>query len=494
MQSLVKQEIPFQKRKKIIQALSSLEGVKGVCRIYFKSDYGAPLEVTNYQARMIRWIVFKYPKKIVCTATTRAGKSLALSIGLILLACLFPGEKIRVIAPTIDHTKIIMGYIIQHFLDSNDFMNMLMFDVKNLGVERIKKELTKHKLTLINNSEIMAITANISGEGRSLVGFGGTMIVIDEIEQMPTELIRTKVMRMLGDSKDAAFFGIGNPVSYGFMYEKSIDPDWKFFKIDCWECIREGRLTKEFVEERQKEMLPNEFKVWYEADWPDELSDQLFSHAALNKIFAPLTEQEKSLLEKIESGELKPDQRIIGIDVARYGVDLTVFSEIILYGGIWFVLFQKPFPKQSTMVTAGIAVSMDQSKNYDAILVDDPGLGGGVTDRLAEQDETRDKIVPYLGGSQIPQDVQESERKKYANLTAYCFKQFTMMAANGEVRFAGLNDGKLLGELRKILFEQMSNGKIKIIKPADKSPDFADSLNIALANSVLNKPGIFTTI
>ena len=468
--------------------------MKGVCRIYFKSDAGTPLEVTNYQARMIRWIVFKYPKKIVCTAATRAGKSLALSIGLILLGCLFSGEKIRVIAPTIDHTKIIMGYIIQHFLDSEDFMNMLMFDVKNLGAERIKKELTKSKLTLINNSEIMAITANITGEGRSLVGFGGTMIVIDEIEQMPIELIRTKVMRMLGDSKDAAFFGIGNPVSYGFMYEKSVDPDWKFYKIDCWECVREGRLTEEFVNERKKDMLPNEFKVWYEADWPDELSDQLFSRDALEKIFAPLMEKEKAVLKKIESGEIRPEQRILGIDVARYGVDLTVFSEIILVAGKWYILFQKPFPKQSTMVTAGIAVSMDQSKNYDAILVDDPGLGGGVTDRLEEQDETRDKIVPYLGGSQIPQDVQESERKKYTNLNAYCYKQFTMMAANGEIRFAGENDGKLLGELRKILFEQMSNGKIKIIKPEDKSPDYADSLNIALSNSVINKQGIFTTI
>jgi phage terminase large subunit len=467
------------KRKiKILELLSSEEGVKEVVKIYFKADNGTPLILTTYQCKIVQWIVFKYPLRCAGTASTRAGKSLAVSIGLILLSVLRKGEKIRIIAPTTDHTKIVMGYVIQHFLDSEDFSNELMYDLKNLGVEKIKKELTKSKLTLKNSSEIMSITANIAGDGRSLVGFGGTTIVVDEIEQIPSELIRTKVMRMLGDSVNANIFVIGNPVNYGFMYEKMSDPDWFFFKIDCWECVKEGRLSIDFVNEMKSKMTVNEFKIWYEADYPDELEDQLFTQKALKKMFEPLSKQELSLLEK------EPDLKQLGVDIARYGNDLSVLYPVFFYGDKKIVLNPLSFSKQDTMKTVGQIINVDSRVKFHNINIDDSGMGGGVTDRLKELN-LNSNIVPFVAG-EMPfkkKNLNAEEllhNKKYLNKKAFWFRNLSLEAEKGLVRIALCNESNpLFEQLKALKYEYSSNGKFKINDNQEKSPDFADALMMA---------------
>ena len=122
--------------------LATIPTTKQVVKLLFKNDKGEPLVFSTSQARIVKIIFFKYPKRMNCTAMTRAGKSLAVAIGVILVAMFRAGEKIRLIAPTEEHTKIVMGYVIQHILDNEIFTSMLMINARGMGAERLKRAMS----------------------------------------------------------------------------------------------------------------------------------------------------------------------------------------------------------------------------------------------------------------------------------------------------------------------------------------------------------------
>lgn len=458
---------------------------KEIVRILFKNDKGEPYELYDYQVPIIQGVFFGHPKpQGVCTASTRAGKSEAVGIAIVLVANFKIGEKIRLIAPTTEHTKIVMAYVIQHSLDNEFCSNNLMWDVKGSGAERLRKEVSKQKLTWWNGNELMGITANILGEGRSLVGWGGTTIVVDEAEQIPAEIMRTKVMRMLGDSTESIIFMIGNPVKYGFMYEKQTDPFWHFTKIDCYTCLEQGRFTQSFIDARKAEMLPNEFKIWYEADWPDELDNQLFSRKALEKMFAPLTPQETELLKTT------PTLKKLGVDVARFGNDLTVLQSVYTFNDVSFLMTPKSFSKQDTMKTVGEVINKDRIENFKEINIDDPGIGGGVVDRLKEIPEVKQKTFPFVAG-EAPFKLKRNLRKdeiesntRFLNKKSYFYKQFAKMSAEGKIRVVPSSHSQILhNQLKQLMYDFTSNGHLKVIEDETKSPDFADAANVGLYSS-----------
>lgn len=466
--------------------------LKEAVRLLFKNDKGEPLELYSYQVKIVRRIFFKYPKRVVCTAATRAGKSLAVAIGVILLAMFRSGERIRLIAPTEEHTKIVMGYVIDHIFDNEIFTSMLMIDTRGQGAERLKKALSKQKIRIRNDTEIMTITANISSQGRSAIGWGGSMVIVDEGEQIPTQIMVTKIMRMLGDSPDSAIFMIGNPVKYGFMYDKSTNPKWAYNRIDWRVCVKEGRMTQEFVDEQRDAMNENEFKIWYEAQWPDEVENQLFPLKALKKMFAPLTQFELDLLKT------EPSEKHLGIDVARFGNDLTVLQPRWTYGDIHFLMPPKSFGKKNTMFTVGETLNMDKSEEFEFINVDDPGVGGGVVDRLKEVNQTMGRAVSFVAGESPHKHDwalnkrEEENNKRYLNKKSYWFNNFARLAEKGNVRVVPSQYSQVLhSQLQQLFYEYTSNGHMKVFEESDKSPDFADSANISLF--LLKPRAIFTT-
>lgn len=428
------------------------------------------MEITSYQAKIIKRIFFKFPKRVVCTATTRAGKSLAMALGIILLACYRGGEKIRLIAPTLDHTKIVMGYVIGHIFDNKAFSNLLMQDVVGMGAERLKKEMTKQKLTFLHGSEIMCITANLTAEGRSLVGWGGTAVFVDEGEQISAEIMRTKVMRMLGDSPDSSIFMIGNPVTHGFMWEKAMDSGWEFMKVHWQDCVEAGRMTKEFVNERKEELTELEFKIWYDADWADESEDALFKfkwlESAKQRVFEfekPKDEKKPTLEEKIKI--------VAGLDVAELGPDLTVLTIMEVKDNLYNVKGIHFWEKKDTMVTAGKAGKLLFDYGVEQTTVDANGVGRGVYDRLVEEGFN---CLAHKGGKS-PSNKNAQDR--FANSLAEGYWRLRDLFE--QKRIAIPDFPRLLKELRLMQYELSSNRKIHIIKP-EKSPDFADSLMMAI--------------
>jgi hypothetical protein len=444
--------------------LANKDDLWALCNSLFRDDKGLPLDLAGYQIDIVDSILRSEHKRVLCWACTRAGKSLAVSIGVILKAAFVAGSKVRIIAPTVDHTKIVMGYVIQHILDHDLLINRLTLD-RAIGPERLKQELSKQKITLKKNSDIMILTANILGEGRSLLGFGGTDIIVDEGENIPCDIMKTKVMRMLGDDPNSQIFIIGNPLQKGYMYEKSKDEAWHKIHIGWEECVKAGRLTEAFIMERKAEMTEIEFDIWYNAIYPPESEDTLIPW--------PWIERARDRMQTAPKMGENTDV-YLGVDVASMGGDWCVFTSTERTQEALHIMrdVQKT-SKKDTMQTTGRIIQLDEPYNYENIVVDQTGIGEGVVDRLHEQDIGR-KVIGFKSSESCE---EEKDKNQYLNRKAEMYFKLRKLFESDSIII--MNDPKLLDQLSKMRFEFTSAGKAKIIDPDDHSPDEADSLALS---------------
>lgn len=185
------------------------------------------------------------------------------------------------------------------------------------------------------------------------------------------------------------------------------------------------------------------------------------------------------------------DRRMIGVDVARYGVDQSVIT--YLHGNKFVA--KKALAKRDTMEVTGEVINFCTLYGApDIISVDETGLGAGVVDALrdAQRSEKLSNRIEIRGvqfGGAIDCDVSECDHKtcdksKYVNVKA---RMFYLL---GESLREGLQlpDADIyLKELPTILYKFDKLGRLYIESKDDykkrtglPSPDHSDSL--ALAN------------
>ena len=158
------------------------------------------------------------------------------------------------------------------------------------------------------------------------------------------------------------------------------------------------------------------------------------------------------------------------MDVARYGSDFTVFTvvEVLPEKEMRVVRHIEHMAKKSTMETAGKVIAMDTQWQFKSIFVDDIGVGGGVTDRLGEIKTIRNKVV----GVNVAKVAQDNVR--FHNTKAEI--SWSLREHFEKEKIIIPQHKTLIEQLLKMKMEWTSSGKIKIIDPTDKSPDFFDSL------------------
>lgn len=168
-------------------------------------------------------------------------------------------------------------------------------------------------------------------------------------------------------------------------------------------------------------------------------------------------------------------KRILAVDVARFGEDETVFSIIESYNASqWQQIFQDSWKDKSTMETVGRIVELTRTWALDQVVIDDTGVGGGVTDRLAE---LRIPVVPFIGAEKAVNELYTNKRSE-----AY----FRLKEMYGLKTIKTLRDTSLQAQLLTIRYKYMSNGKKAIVSKDEmrknevKSPDRADALAYAV--------------
>jgi len=165
----------------------------------------------------------------------------------------------------------------------------------------------------------------------------------------------------------------------------------------------------------------------------------------------------------------------MGIDVARYGQDLTVF--LVMRGG-WVVHLEAhskrdlAFTRQRTLDLAG-QFGIPPGNIY----IDQTGLGAGVVDELAAR---------KFGVVGVDFGASSSRPSRFVNLKAEL--QWTMaraLRAKGLVLSAFPDRDRLLGDLSELRIHYTSKGLIAA-EPKDafrkrvgRSPDYMDALALA---------------
>ena len=178
-------------------------------------------------------------------------------------------------------------------------------------------------------------------------------------------------------------------------------------------------------------------------------------------------------------------KRIMGVDIARFGDDETVFSVLEFYNvNQWQQIFQDAWKGKSTMETVGKIIDLKRTWELDQIVIDDTGVGGGVTDRLKEMDIP---VLPFISAG-------KAKNELYLNQRAEAFFHLKELFQSNTIKI--LNDNALQQQLLSIRYKYMSQGGRKCIVSKDemkkdglKSPDRVDALVMAVyfRNRVLDE-------
>ena len=189
-------------------------------------------------------------------------------------------------------------------------------------------------------------------------------------------------------TEDSRLLMIGNPLRpSGPFFDAFSKPNWHKIHISALDSpnvkagqtVIPGLATREWVEERKTEW--GEDSPAYQArvmgEFPLEGEDTLIQLAWV-----------MSSMQRHQDGEEVSEEtrgaRKMGVDVARFGGDRTVF----VIRDDREVLHKEHHTKKDTMWTAGKSLTLMREWDINPwdTFIDDTGLGGGVTDRLHEQE------------------------------------------------------------------------------------------------------------
>lgn len=165
--------------------------------------------------------------------------------------------------------------------------------------------------------------------------------------------------------------------------------------------------------------------------------------------------------------------KVLACDIARYGADYTAYARMdgTVLSGLW------RRQGKSLMETAGeLKHHYDAEKGNLTLIVDDTGLGGGVTDRLRELNVP---VIAINFGSRP--DTEDEYADKGSEIWALMARDLEHRA----ITFAANLPLKeeLHAQLLQPIYTFTSGGKLKVQKLGvdgkDPSPDLGDALALA---------------
>lgn len=184
-------------------------------------------------------------------------------------------------------------------------------------------------------------------------------------------------------------------------------------------------------------------------------------------------EKIKAAMERTAS---RDGGRVVGADIARFGADRTQIYE---REGMQ-VISEKTLTKKDTQTSARVIHDVAKGAR---IVVDDTGVGGGVTDKLKDM---RDIVTPINFGAKA------KNKKKYPDIISEMWFEFAEM-----IDQVGLpDDPELLQELSSRHFKYTNDERRKVESKEDykkrtgrRSPDKADALLLCFYNKVSEMRG-----
>ncbi len=307
------------------------------------------------------------------------------------------------------------------------------------------------------------------------------LVLVDEANGVPDEMFTAFLGLLTSDNAKLAL--MGNPIIPEGYFYKSHMPGSGFdtMTISSLETPNHvsgnddipGLATRKWVEEQKREWGEDSpsYKAMVLGEFPDSAEDALIPRTLIEAAL----ERGKAELPKYE-----PESARMGVDVARFGGDKTVFVVRDRHA----VRYIEAYQGKNLMHTVARTQLISKQFNIDkrAIAIDDTGMGGGVTDRLRE-----------LGVNIMPIDfgMRAVEHWKYANMRAEMYMTMSR-ALNDQMEPPGLlaitpEYEFICRELMQPHYTFTSSQQIKLEPKKDikkrlgRSPDHADALALTFA-------------
>lgn len=429
---------------------------------YFKDPDGNPLMLAKYQSDFIKAVIKRDKTRFMYKAATQSGKSLTISVLLALVAILFPNERIVNVSCTEQQARIIFDQTKKFLVEDNPIIRSMVDLNRSVGST---KEFSKTRMFMKNGTEIKVLSTGMGATenvGNALLGMSASILVVDEASSIPNDVFTTKILRMLGASRTVGLQKIlilsSTPQTSNFFEDAWHDPEYEKFSVDWKMAVEAGRLDLKTVEEQRRKMTKSQFSMWYDADFPSMLEDSIFD------------------MEEVERNIVEPDEKfygkkILSVDVARFGRDFTVYALVDKVKDEYRVVDFIQDEKKDTTSVAGRIVHLNKLHNFDVILVDEAGVGGGPLDIIREKGIEATGVI--AGSKCTTNDATEN----CMNLKAELYMRAKKLFEVDKLKI--INKGTIVKELRTMKKDFSPNGKLKIVDP-DKSPDYASSLVYAL--------------
>lgn len=309
------------------------------------------------------------------------------------------------------------------------------------------------------------------------------LVILDEAPGIRPDIVDGT--KALTSSGDAHTLWIGNPIDQTDHFFRSFQdiniPSHCKFKISAFDT---PNFTGEIVPEEVKEKLIN--KQWVsdrKKEWGED------SPLYQSKVLAEFPEGGENQVitlrecEEARRREIDPiGDKEIGVDVARFGSDLTVYTPI--QGNV--MQDQITESKKDTMEVAGRIANLIRNEGYIIAKVDVIGIGSGVVDRLLELE---------LGCIGINSAEKAFDSEKYFNRRTEMWFDAKEWLKDGKLP----NDDELIADLTAPLYIYTSKGQYKMEskeetkKRLGRSPDRGDSAVMAIQNTARMSNAIFST-
>jgi len=287
------------------------------------------------------------------------------------------------------------------------------------------------------------------------------LLIFDEASAIADVIYETASGAMT--TKGAIWIVAGNPTRHEGKFFECFHGQahrWSCYEVDSREArMADRRQLQEWVDDYG---LDSDFvRVHVLGKFPKATTTQLIGFDLVRRA-----------LEYSSLGwDLQP--RTVGCDVARFGLDKTVFT---LRQGRK-VHWVRKYTELDTMQIANVASEILDTEYLDAMVVDETGVGAGVVDRLRQLGYGR-KLFPFNGSGRPDDPVQFANRRA----EVWCLLRDALKEGLSIPR-----DEDLISDLPINEYRFQRNGSLiltskdELKKRGIKSPDCGDSLAMTYA-------------
>ncbi len=279
-----------------------------------------------------------------------------------------------------------------------------------------------------------------------------------------------------GEDTDAEGYALaistpGEPIGrfYDIHVRKTGYEEWWVRHVTLEEAIAAGRISREWAENRKRQW--GEKSAIYQNRVVGEFASS-DEDGVIPLAWVELANERWRQWE--DAGKpLDGPMTVVGVDVARYGDDKTIFA--LRYGNIITEL--RKHSKMDTMETTGLVTGVLQ-KGGKAV-VDVIGIGAGVVDRLRE---LKMQVEPFTASAKTGLRDKSGEMGFVDVRSAAWWNLREILDPSGSEEIALPPDDELTGDLVAPKWQSMSGGRIKveskkeIRKRLKRSTDCADAV------------------